>query len=61
MEKELASQFGPEDLQFLKNVAKDGVNLNAAVLSELLGALIELPRAPIPAIPLELALYKALG
>ncbi len=59
LEGELAEQFGPDDLAFLKGFAgKDGAALNAAALSELLGALIETNRAPLPALPLELALYR---
>jgi len=35
--------------------------INAALLAELLTALIETNRAPLPQIPLELALYRALA
>jgi DNA polymerase-3 subunit gamma/tau len=62
MEEELAGQFGPDDLQFLKELSgKEGSAVNAALLAELLTALIETPRAPLPQLPLELALYRALG
>ncbi len=62
LEGELAGQFGDDDLVLLKKLAgKEGAAINAALLSELLGALIETSRAPIPQIPLELALYRALG
>jgi len=62
MEQELAEQFGPDDLKVLKDLAgKEGAHINAALLSELITALIETPRAPMPQLPLELALYRALG
>lgn len=62
LKKELSTQFGEDDLQFLSELAgKKGAAVNAALLAELLTALIEMPRAPMPAIPLELALYRALG
>jgi len=62
LKKELAEQFGEDDLELLEHLAgKEGAAINAALLSELLTALIETPRAPIAQIPLELALYRALG
>lgn len=61
LEAELAEQFGQDDIEVLKSLAKEGAAINSTVLAELLSALIEIPRAPIPAIPLELALYRALG
>jgi DNA polymerase-3 subunit gamma/tau len=61
MESELAEQFGDDDLATLKRLAKEGIAINSAVLAELLTALIEVSRAPIPQIPLELALYRALS
>jgi len=57
----LAEQFGADDLNFLQGLAKEGIALNALMLAELVGALIEMNRAPLPQIPLELALYRALG
>ncbi len=60
LKNELAEQFSENDLELLQGIAKDGVALNAAVLAELLTALIEMNRAPLPQIPLELALYRAL-
>lgn len=56
----LAGEYGPDDFAFLQKLAKEGPALNAAVLAELLTALIEMNRAPLPQIPLELALYRAL-
>ncbi len=56
----LEEQFGQDEMVFLQGLAKNAPNLNAAVLAELLTALIETNRAPLPAIPLELALYRAL-
>jgi DNA polymerase III subunit gamma/tau len=60
-EAELAGQFGEDDLKLLKDLAgKDGAAINSNVLAELIGALLETSRAPMPQIPLELALYRAL-
>jgi len=62
LETELAGQFGEDDLELLKGLAgKDGAAINAALLAELITALLETSRAPLPQIPLELALYRALG
>ena len=62
LKKELESQFGEDDLKILESLAgKEGVAINAALLAELLTALIEMNRAPLPQIPLELALYRALA
>ena len=62
LKKELESQFGEDDLKILESVAgKEGSNINASLLAELLTALIEMNRAPLPQIPLELALYRALA
>lgn len=62
LEGELAEQFGPDDIAALKVLAgKEGSAINAALLAEMLTALIETPRAPSPELPLELALYRALA
>ncbi|MDE1925438.1 MAG: DNA polymerase III subunit gamma/tau [Patescibacteria group bacterium] len=62
MEAELSEQFGEDGLKVLKELAgKEGAAINAQLLSELITALLEMNRAPIPQIPLELALYRALG
>ncbi|MDE2071184.1 MAG: DNA polymerase III subunit gamma/tau [Patescibacteria group bacterium] len=61
LEKELSEQFGEDDLKVLKVLAKEGLALNAALLAELIGAYIDMARAPLPSVPLELALYRALG
>src|SRR3989344_3829352 len=61
LKSSLAEQFGADDLAFLQTLAKEGTALNALLLAELLTALIEMNRAPLPQIPLELALYRALG
>lgn len=61
LKEELEGQFGGDDLAFLQNLSKTGLAINAALLAELLTALIEMNRAPLPQIPLELALYRALG
>ena len=61
LKNSLAEQFGGDDLNFLQGLAKEGTALNATMLAELLTALIEMNRAPLPQIPLELALYRVLG
>jgi DNA polymerase-3 subunit gamma/tau len=62
MEKELREQFGEDDIELLKQLSgKEGSAVNSALLAELLTALIEINRAPLPELPLEMALYKALG
>ena len=61
LEGELIEQFGEDDAAALKGLAKDAPSINSALLGELLTALIETPRAPIAQLPLELALYRALG
>ncbi len=62
LKEELLEQFGGDDLKFLSELSgKKGSSINAALLAELLTALIEINRAPLPQIPLELALYRALG
>ena len=58
----LEEQFSEHDLALIKELAgKKGAAINAALLSALIGAYIEMNRAPIPLIPLELALMRALG
>lgn len=59
--KKLEGEYGPDDFAFLQKLAKEGPALNAAVLAELLGAQIEMNRAPLPQLSLELALYRALA
>lgn len=61
MGEQHAAQYGPDDAAFLQTLAKEGAGINAALLSELLTALIETARAPLPQLPLELALYRALS
>ena len=62
MKKELQLQYSDTDFEFLTElVGAKGVAINSQLLAELLTALIEMNRAPIPAIPLELALYRVLG
>lgn len=61
-EAELAGQFGEDDLKLLKQLSgKDGAAINSSLLAELITALLETARSPMPQIPLELALYRALG
>jgi DNA polymerase-3 subunit gamma/tau len=62
LKKELSEQFGEDNLSVFETLAgKEGVGLNSQTLAELITALLESSRAPVPAIPLELALYRALG
>lgn len=62
MEKKVAEQFGEGDALFLKNLAgKDGALINSNVLSELISAYLQMARSPMPALPLELALYRLFG
>lgn len=62
MEHELAEQFGEHDLELLKELAgKEGAHINSQTLAELITAYIETSRAPLPQVPLELALYRLLG
>ncbi len=59
MKKELTEQFSEDDLALIEKLAgKEGAGVNSQTLYELLGALLETARSPIPAIPLELALYR---
>ncbi|HVY72847.1 MAG TPA: DNA polymerase III subunit gamma/tau [Candidatus Paceibacterota bacterium] len=59
LKKTLTEQFSDDDLEVITQLSgTEGASLNAALLSELITALLEMPRAPIPAIPLELALYR---
>jgi DNA polymerase-3 subunit gamma/tau len=58
-ESSLAEQFGPDDIAYLKELAgTKGAAINAEVLAQLITAYIETARAPMPEIPLELALYR---
>ncbi len=62
LKKQLAEQFGEDDLALLQKLAgKEYAAINSQLLAEMITALVEVPRAPLPAVPLELALYRALG
>lgn len=55
----LAEQFGADDITFLKELAgTKGAAINAEVLAQLITAYVEVARAPLPQVPLELALYR---
>ena len=59
LEAEIVGQFGDDDAVFLKKLSgKGGEAINSLTLSELITALLEMNRAPLPQIPLELALYR---
>jgi DNA polymerase-3 subunit gamma/tau len=62
LKNEVSEQFGEDDMVLLKKLAgKEGAAINSTLLAELLQALIEMNRAPLPQIPLELALYRVFG
>jgi DNA polymerase-3 subunit gamma/tau len=62
LKTELEEQFGADDLKVLEHLAgKAGAALNAELLAQLISAQLDMARAPLPALPLELALYRALG
>lgn len=62
LEPDLRAQFGEDDVRFIAELAgAKGAAINSTVLAELITALLEIHRAPTPAIPLELALYRVLG
>ncbi len=55
----LTEQFGQDDLLYLKDLAgAKGAAINAEVLAQLITAYVETARAPLPQVPLELALYR---
>lgn len=59
LKRTLTEQFNDDDLEILAQLSGvEGASLNAALLSEFITALLEMPKAPVPAIPLELALYR---
>lgn len=62
MEETLGEQFSDEDMNLIKELSgQKGAAINSTVLAELITALLEMNRAPVPAIPLELALYRIGG
>jgi len=62
MRSAVAEQYSDTDLSVLARLAgAEGVAINSALLAELLTALLETNRAPMPQIPLELALYRVFG
>ena len=61
MKAELSEQFSERDMEVLLNLASTGANITSALLSEIITALLETSRAPLPQIPLELALYRIFG
>ena len=57
---ELEAQFNPDDVALLVELSgKEGAAINATLLSEFITALLEMNRSPLPQIPLELALFRA--
>ncbi|MEI7719878.1 MAG: DNA polymerase III subunit gamma/tau [bacterium] len=62
MKKELQTNMNENDFELLLRLAgPEGAAINSSVLAELITALLETSRAPLPAVPLELALYRAFG
>ena len=62
MQKKVVEQFGEDEAEFLQKLSgKEGSALNSSVLSEMITAYLEMARSPIPALPLELALYRLAG
>ncbi len=56
---ELEGQFNADDVAVLEELSgKEGAAINAALLSELIAALLEMNRSPLPQISLELALFR---
>jgi DNA polymerase-3 subunit gamma/tau len=55
----LVEQFGADDVGYLKDLSgPKGAAINAEVLAQLISAYVETARAPLPQVPLELALYR---
>lgn len=58
---EVKAQWGEDNAAVLARfVGKEGLTINAGLLAELITALQETPRAPMPQVPFELAVYRAL-
>jgi DNA polymerase III gamma/tau subunit len=59
MQADMEDQFGQEDVSLLTELSgKKGEAIKAQVLSELITAYLEMARAPIASVPLELAIYR---
>ena len=55
----LAEQFSQDDITYLTDLSgAKGAAINAEVLAQLISAYVETARAPLPQVPLELALYR---
>ena len=62
MKGQIAEQFSEADVVWLEGLSgPSGAALNSKLLSELITAVLEMYRAPVPALPLELALYRVFG
>ena len=62
MQKKVEEQFGEEDAQFLLGLSgTEGAAINSNVLAEIITAYLGMNRAPLPSLPLELALYRLFG
>ncbi len=59
---QLAGQYSDTDLSVLVELSgAKGAAINSQLLAELITALLEINRAPLPTVPLELALYRVFG
>ena len=59
MKEKIAEQFGSDAMTELSRLAgKEGAALNAAMLAAFIGVLLEMNRAPLPQIPVELAVMR---
>lgn len=59
LKKQLSEQFSESDIELLQALSgPKGAAINSRALSELITALLEMNRSPMPGIPLELALYR---
>jgi hypothetical protein len=62
MEKTLADDFPPDDMELIKQLAQSkDKRINSHVLGEFLSAANEIGWSVIPSLPLELALIRTVG
>jgi len=62
MKQELSLQFSEGDIELLERLSgKEGEAIKSHVLSELIGAYLQMNRSPHPQVPLELAVYQLFG
>ncbi len=62
LKNQIAAQYNAADSAILADLAgSKGAAVNSRLLAELITALLEITRAPLPIVPLELALYRVFG